>query len=136
MRNIDYDASSDHLAGQRCTGSSWNKRCSMLAREPNQFTNIGLGLGQRDGLRHFAIDGRTGRIKRPHGGVEMEIAFELSSQALQLGGARSRHSHIHTLPGLVSRLESKATKKDLSSTIEKTLLINFKHAWRSKSGKR
>src|ERR1700722_5653365 len=135
MRNIDHDASPNHLAGQRCTGSPRNKRCSKLAREPDQLTNVGLGLGQRDGLGHFAIDGRIGRIKRPHGGIEMEIAFEFSSQALQVGGARSRHPHIHTLLGLVRRLESKATKKDLVSTIEKTLFSSCTFALMSKSGK-
>src|ERR1700733_11770876 len=83
----------------------------MVARESDQFTNIRLGLGKRDSLWHFAINGCIGRIERPHGGVEMEVAFQIRTQALQVGGACSRHVFIHTPPGWWRRLESRTPAK-------------------------
>jgi hypothetical protein len=57
----------------------------MLTRKADEFAYISLASRQCDGPRHLAIHGRIGRIKRPHGGVQMQNAFQFSGEALVIG---------------------------------------------------
>src|SRR5271166_4199582 len=82
-RHIHYNAGSDDLTGQRSTGCPGYERCAVFTCKANKSADIRLGLGQYDSLRQLAINGRIGRIKRPHRRIEMKRAFEFTGKVFE-----------------------------------------------------